>query len=538
MLSIDILTDDELKRVVESMISGMLPHKNYNPENFSSILENTTSYIHLDEYSMEYYVILRALSELDKVKISSQNYQPFLTKETLSDLVEVSAEDLVTRPNIRIKQFLEHEGMNSNIDIQTTRNNAMQILYSRTMELYDRCFALEQDSETVENLVPSLKAAFVSHIGLQSIKAQNSIIIGSLQIGRKVYSGFNDWLEYTTMVATEVKARIMEAEEGNNLLVVNSLAKVSKMDEELKESFIPIANWGIPELDGDGIEAGTPILRHRLVTVVGSVNVGKSMFSKDTATSVVMAGGRVLYMYGEGSAAQVWCDLLINYIYKRFHKFVTAPMLSNDEDLPEDIRKIVQIAKAELVESGAISLREAYNYDTLYEELVKDYKTYHFDLVIIDHSMALYSSGLSATENVHNLAIACRNFKRKYPVCVLVASHPSSDARKYLAMDKRVPADVPTTKESATLEGESDEVFILRDNPTLQKQDLIALENHKRRNAPKLKDYVILSKLFDVCHFVYDPNKQTSEVKDSVSAEEALRELEEAYGEDDSAYVL
>ena len=51
MINIDIVADEELQKVVNVFISGMLPHANYNPENFPAILSNTLSYIHLEEFS-------------------------------------------------------------------------------------------------------------------------------------------------------------------------------------------------------------------------------------------------------------------------------------------------------------------------------------------------------------------------------------------------------------------------------------------------------------------------------------------------------
>ena len=82
MINIDIVADEELQKVVNVFISGMLPHANYNPENFPAILSNTLSYIHLEEFSMEYYVLLKALDELNKIKVTSANFKPRLTKET------------------------------------------------------------------------------------------------------------------------------------------------------------------------------------------------------------------------------------------------------------------------------------------------------------------------------------------------------------------------------------------------------------------------------------------------------------------------
>ena len=90
-------------------------------------------------------------------------------------------------------------------------------------------------------------------------------------------------------------------------MCVDSVDKASTLLNSLKDRFIPIAKYGIPEIDGEGEFEGTPILRHRLVVVVGNENIGKSMFGKDTATNIMLAGGRVVYMCGENVKSLMYC---------------------------------------------------------------------------------------------------------------------------------------------------------------------------------------------------------------------------------------
>ena len=64
MLDIDIIADEELQGVVSVLISGVLPHKNYHYENYAGVLGSILSYIKLEEFSMEYHVLLKALYEM------------------------------------------------------------------------------------------------------------------------------------------------------------------------------------------------------------------------------------------------------------------------------------------------------------------------------------------------------------------------------------------------------------------------------------------------------------------------------------------
>lgn len=539
MIYVNMLDDEELQRVIKTFLSGLLPHEKFEKECFVEILQSLTSYIKLEEFQMEYYVLISALTELNKVNISVQT-TPLLTREIFSDIVEVSVEELITNQSVRMKEYLDHQGLQTNFAIQTVKEDAMQRLYSRSMDLYDECFEMAIPSSAVLSYMPAYKAAFVARTMLDLGAMQGTIIVKGAWIGKRFYNGYLDSLEYVTSFTATVNERLNDVENTASLFNVDSLEKIDEMNKSLKQAFMPICNWGFPPIDGDGVTVGTPILRHRLVVIVGSVNVGKSMFCKETAATVALNGGKALYMYGEGTKDEVWSGILINYIYRKYGKFVTTNMLVDRESQPEEIQKIIKMAEIELMESGAISFREAYNYDTFYEEVMNDYKRKNFDLLIVDHSLALASSGKTASENVYNLAEAARNLKRKLPICILIASHPSAECKSAMARDAKIPSEVTSTRESQNLEAEADDLFILRSNDIMEKQNLIGLETKKRRGAPHLHDNVILQKMYDVYHFDYDPARQAADELDNLDAEQALLEMEQAYHEDnyETMYTL
>lgn len=73
---------------------------------------------------------------------------------------------------------------------------------------------------------------------------------------------------------------------------------------------------------------------------------------------------------------------------------------------------------------------------------------------------------------------------------------------------------------------------------TLRKENLIAIENTKRRDADRIHDKIILKKMFNVSHFEYDEVYQSTSTSLSVDADMAFKKLDEIYGEDDSLYQL
>ena len=396
---------------------------------------------------------------------------------------------------------------------------------------------MAQDSLKVLDHVPALEAAFVGHIGNQSLIAQARIIQGSHKVGRKSYTGFQDWLEFTTKTAAEINERLRSAE-GDATLCLDSLEKGRDLLDKIKDKYVPIAKYGIPEIDGkDGIP-GTPMLRHRLVVIVGPENIGKSMFAKDQAVNVLLSGKRVVYMCGENAKDKLFCEIIINYVWKRFGYYLTSEHVSNIDVCPDNIKKIINMALTEVIESGNLVLRDSYSYDSLYTEMQSDYEEHHSDVFFIDHSFALTGgfSGDNGKRNIDDLARDTKEFRKNYPVCVVVLSHPSIGAKESIERDRSIEGS--PTKGSQNLSTDADDVYVLRDNPTLRKEGLVSIENTKRRDVSRVMNNIILKKKFEVSHFVYDEKFQATSTALSAGADDALRKIESLYEVDNDQYVL
>lgn len=532
MLEISISKDEELQEACNIFISALLPHEKFDPQYYTEILQTIFRYIRLDEFSGEYFVLLSLLEELRQVKLRFEDFTPNLTKEILSDTLEVSVVDSVLDPRVKMTEILDSEGLPSNLKIETNREGACQKLYSMVMELWETCYGLEQDSSEVLSRVPLLRSAFLKHVSFESVQNQIAILQGQVQ-----GASSTNWLEWSRKTNSEIVTRLEEEE-----LVVSKVDSVDEgfaLLESLKSSYEPLAQYGIPEIDySDKYEMtpGTPILKHRLVVLVGAVNVGKSMFCIWQTARILAERRKVIYMYGESSRAEIYAKILLAYIWVRFGKNLLIGHVTGSIACTEEIDKIITMAIAEI--GDLLLLRESYSYDGLYEELAADYEKEQFDALFIDHSFAL--AGLSMRDNgkssIDKMSISLRNFKRKYPVFILVASHPSTDARS--AMTRGTDIKDSPTKGSSNLFGEADEVFVLRTNEALQKQDELLLENKKRRNAPVVLHPVVLRKRFSCYCFDYDAILQYEDVAETTEAESALAELDRVYMEDGFTYDI
>lgn len=535
MLKIDILADEDLQLVVNRFISALLPHENFVPDMYSQVLHTIFKYIHLDEFQMEYKILLSVLNDLNKIKVQfGDNYVPKLEIEQFQLIVEMNVLNAIVDPTLGVKEWLEYEGLNSNLNIETVKEEACQRLCERAMDLYEICYELAVSSADVLNEEPSLRAAFMSHCSNASVNTQRSIILQETRVGRRKYHGFDDWLKYSSQMLTEIKNRLNDVDDGA-VITLDSIEKSSDLLRDLKEFYIPIADYGIPEIDDF-----TPILRHRMVVVVGKENIGKTKFAVNTAVNIIMAGGKVVYMCGETHKAKVYADIIINYVWKMYDFIIRDKHIADPSTCPEEIQILISMAISTIINEGRLILADAFNYDTVYDELLTLYDKEHFDACIIDHSCALVGttgSG-SLSDKVGALSVAVRNFRKAFPVYMMVTSHPSTLAKN---SDSRgsITTDSPT-KGSQDLSADADEVFYIRDDETYRKQNKVILENTKRRNAGRVNDYVVLTKKFEVSAFVYDPADQKIDVQDELKANKQDALLDELYSsgaQEDGGYV-
>ena len=532
MIVIKILEDEELQDVVKKFISSLLPHQNYDATHFSPNLQGLFKYVHLDEFDMEYYVLLKVLRDLNSIKSSNLDYTPNLTEEILEGILVNSIADSILDPVLGVKEWLQYERLPDNLAIENVKQDACQKLYTRCIELYNECLALEIPSSNALDYLPALKAAFLAHTANQCLVTQAQVIQSSQRVGRKNLAGINDWLSFTTSMTAEIQARIQRADDDVTYCV-DSLDKSLSLLKDLKKACIPIANYGIPELDGEPGSVETPMLRHRLAVVCANENIGKTMFAKDQAINILLAGGTVVYMCGENAKAKMYCELLINYIYKKYQCFVLPQHINNLDGCPENIKKIINMSVVELYESKRLILRGAYSYDNVYEEMKSDYERYHVDAFFIDHSFSLSGgfTGDNGKTNVDKLSTAVKDFRREFPVYVMVLSHLSVDAKEAVERGRHI--EKSPTRGSQNLSVDADEVFVLRDDETMRKEGLLALENTKRRDFDRVLSYVILKKMFNVSHFEYDPKYQATETSLSLDADMALANLESMYSDGD-----
>jgi hypothetical protein len=523
MLRIDLINDENLTSVLDHFISGMLPHDKFDPTLFGGLLRKSLSYVHLEEMSMEYFAMFSLLAQFNKMQVSLEGFVPRVGKDEFEQVIKINIWDLCRTPEVGMKEFLDSEGIPSNLEVETNLNDAAQRLHSRCMELYDRCFELEIGSDEASSVMPAYEAAFLSNVAETAMNTQRDIILNKVRIGRKVYIGVHDWLEYVRHLAIEVDKRLNESDD--NVLHVNSLEVSDKLFKDLAAQYEPLGFYEIPPLDDE-----TPMLKHRFVVDVGMEGVGKTNTMIKRISNMLINKVPVVVMVGETTQNQMYAQIISSYIFKKYKLFVTRKHIAGVLDCPDNIKQIIALTKVELFESGLVTLVGSFGYTTIYQELKEIYDVRPFGAAFIDHSRALKGQG-NETELIGIMSFWLREFKKHYPVFINVLSHPSAAALEFLKKSKKVTAASPTAA-SSTLSREADEVFIWIKDENLEKQNLVGVQVFKRR-GPVISSLIVLKVIPEVYQYEYDVKYQSVADSNTMSAEAQLKEIEGRYNSED-----
>lgn len=509
----------------------MLPHQDFTPETFTDIYANIVRYITVDEMPLEYRVIFNIVDDVLKINCVTKNFFPVISKDVVRNTLETSLSLFVSDSGYMFKKWFEEKGVDPNFNIPTNIENGSSVLYREVMSVYERCFERAvPSSEALSNLV-SYKNAFLSAVSESTVSSQIEILEDKFFVGKVCYKGPSGWLKYCKDVSFEVDRRL-DDDLFSSAVHLDEIDKALKLLEKSRSMFKPLGKYGIPELDG-----ATPLLAHRFITICAKEGVGKTLYSCYLVNNLMKENRRILFMCGESPDATIYNNVLSNYIYKKYNKFVSVGQISGSEETSEEANRLINIAVSELTSSKQAILRQSYSYDNLYEELVSDYDNYRMDAVVIDHSAALTSQGkfFGHKEMIDGLAEQVRNFKKEYPVCMIVTSHLSADAIKEFAKTGKVTVSTPTAF-SSLLSRESDEVHILLSSPELTKQSLVALQNFKRRGAKVLENPIYLKVLYVAGEWVYDKKYQEGKVED-IALSTAYSQIEQTYLDEDEGYI-
>lgn len=524
--------NEELKEVLDSLISGMLPHENYNGALLMDLEKTILRYIKIDEMDLEYLVFMNMVDSIKKVHLSiNSSFMPKITRNLIEQILQNDLMRFISTEGFKHKSWFELRGVSYDFSNNLNIEQGASKLYNEVIDLYERCFEKAIPSEEALSYAVAYRAAFLDSISESTVMAQAEILRNGLWYKNEFYKSSERWIKYMDRVVSEINNRLND-ELNEETKSIDSLEKAVALLEESRRSNIPISEFGIPPLD-DFI----PVVSNRLTVICSKEGVGKTAYCSYLSNNIIKNRKKVLFMTGESNPNSIYISVLQNFIYKEFSTFIDVTDIIHSDKAPEEIQKIVNLGISRLAELGLFNYRSAYTYETVYQELVADYEKFKFDVVIIDHSAALLSTGkLSGEkEQIDALAVALRNFKNRYQCSIVVNSHFSVNAQAELTKFGRIYDNSPT-RGSSVLSKEADDIFILTVNEKLEKQSMRAFQVFKRRGAGKSSIGTVYMKvLFNCGEWIYDPKLQSNDGFDELEVSTAIDNIEAIYsdGEED-----
>lgn len=502
-------TDELLCNSLNKVISGLLPHKNYEENTFGLLYPALQMVLPLNSATGYYRIIL---STLDKYYLLSTSfpegtYKVRITKDKFEGTLENNIPDFILDPIVDVKTLMDAEGKSSDLSIPSVQQEIMGLVYVKCVEIYQTCFDLEVTYDDAIAALVDLKDSIKNNIIETGMQFQRGILSTGCRIGRKTYIGNAGWMEFTQELLREISE--LDKIDSHDL-VSDGLGIIPDIDKENEELGVPIGYYGIPQLDDR-----TPMLSHRFAVLVARENTGKTTIMIHEVASLVRRGVKVLFACGESQKSQIWISIVSSYIFQEYGMHFEPRYLTESgmEQLTPDDRQLVASVKARIAVSGLVI-----SDDVSYDNVIAKFEGYYQSgcrAFFIDHSQSLRGrNGRPIGDLVSNLAFDLRDFKRSHPVYIQLASQMSADMKDILQKAKTNEVQVSTTARSSDLSNEADEIFVLFENENLVKQGLLGWMTAKRRQALKPAPFYI-KKAFHVCSFIYEDEYQGANAIDN-----------------------
>lgn len=509
--------DEVLCENLNHVISGLLPHEKYEPKTFGLLYPTLQQVLKTQNARGLYFIFYSVFDRYASLQASfnSDAFSVNITRERFEKALENNLPDFILEPQLDVERLMNEEGKSGDISIPTIQNEAMGIVFEKTMALYDLCFDLAQSFEDAMAYIIDLKDSIRANVIETGLQMQRTIMSTGLRYNRKTYQGTNGWITFAQQLVREVAELDSDTKDD---LECNTLDILPSVETRSVDMSTGLAGYGIPQLDDR-----TPMLRNRFVVLVAKENTGKTKVVTHLIATLIRAGIKPYFACGEAQPQSMLMHIVSSYLFQENNMFFEPTDLVGDgyEALTAEEKQIVQTAKARVAKSGLI-ISNSLEYDNVTSTFTEAYRK-GCEAFFLDHSQSLRGrKGRKISELVTTLALDCRDFKNNFPVYIMLTSHPSTDLKDILQKGQSKDIQKSPTAQSATPSQEADELFILNDTDYYRKQNILQWITQKRRGAVKPQPFFV-RKLFHVDSFLYDPDIQSGDVMDGEEVESMIK---------------
>lgn len=505
----DFRITGENRDTIYKILSGCLPHENFDPEYAYKGLEELFRTVPIEETYGIMYIFFKAFRNMQTLKMYMNGFSTILRRESFDAAVQGGVTQILKDEAFRATEFFEEYNKTFNLDIPQEYSNAQSFVYTEALAVYDELFEMAIPSNECETWINILKESLEAELTKQVLSLGGKALAKGVVVDRQLYKGAESARKLLHAATTEVDARITVMH--GSLTNINIATPITSF--ESSKEFDQKNSFKIRELYCMGFEPIDDHYRIRtpdIITIVGDEGVGKTRFAVDQAYKALVSGCNVYYICGETSILELKKRLEAQHIYNMYGlQFSPRELMDFDkldvddyEQLDEYIVKINN-ATRDLYENpchGKLILQQSVYYETFSQDVRKYHEAYKLDIVFVDHVLAMQSNGditpmgrlINKQARVTYLFQQEDLLVKELNISFFNTSHPSTHTSQELRQGIK-----PTNRagaESAESSRYASFIGILTTNDQLKQHDMVMMYVNKIRSDAPITDAIVLKR--------------------------------------------
>lgn len=503
----DYKINSEQQEMMDTIISGILPHKNLDTEVASKVIAELKKFLLFKDLYGIYYVFWRIINNIELIDLYRSGYSKSINKEILDRSLQASLGDLITRESFDSERYFGDFGQTFNLSIATERNNAMNFVYTNIMGKYDELMEMAVSSSESLATVSLLRDNMKMSMSALAVALQSQILQDGIYYNKKSYHGYGDWLAFTTLIHNEISSRFSRGSlsKRHAFTQIGNYEESMIYDNENSKDIHSLWYMGWSPVDDR-----FPINTHDIVTIVADEGTGKTRIVVDQAYRALVAGNNIVIVCGETDEFKIKRFIESRHIWETYHRQLSLQELNDPSiiavsDLEEkiELENMIIAATTDLYDNpryGKLILVQNMTYESIEEQLREEYKNTPFDIVFIDHVAALDSSGRyvngdrlgTMQEKITHLYRVEDVLAKELNLAFVNTSHTNNDTAAAIKRNKET--GVRIGGQSAATTKYASIVILIRQPEDLKKSDQIVLEFKKIRDHEPITMPLVLNR--------------------------------------------
>lgn len=515
--------DEQLREAMIDVLSCLIPHSDTGEFHYEAAYRYFTELykiLNLEETQGDIWLIYYALIRMSDIRSFDKDFKFILDRRSFSKSLEQNITDLINANKDAFIPFLIQHGMDSNLEIQKTLEDASDFIYSITMDTYNEITNLDVDVNDALKYMDILKDIIIGMLSKRSLIVGSKIISGEGQyVGGKLYKGSKDYVEFSKLVPNLISSRFsdyLKARKTSISLTDLTTFKAYSSDDTTKIEKLFKMGW-------EPLDEVFSICTGDLITIVGDEGVGKTNTAIHILMQNIMAGHDVFMMTGESSITKIINMCISHYIYKMTGYQFTWKEIMNYTNEDEENQRLIELWQSDFITNpdiGRLHLVQSLFYED-FDKTIEEYlvKYPNISLVVIDHTDRLNSNGNLTDDGylrdkkmkVDHLYKKEIELKQTHNLTFLNLAHSNTEAQKAGVKGKE--SGVRIGASSSATSKDSDFVFYISKDPNLS-------SNFVKWSCKKVRDYddgikpFVLKKHFEVSDLDYDIEYQLAAIED------------------------